>query len=79
MELVFIWLLVKGKNAQECSSFVYENYSVKKDVLPFLFVSFGLFVFCFQTEVVWKMKNDISLADTFDSFTAFLLRTFSHF
>lgn len=79
MELVFIWLLVKGKNAQECSSFVYENHSVKKDVLPFLFVSFGLFVFCFQTEVVWKMKNDINLADTFDSFTAFLLRTFSHF
>lgn len=79
MELVFIWLFVKGKNAQECSSFVCENNNVKKDVLPFLFVSFGLFVFCFQTEVVWKMKNDISLADTFDSFTAFLLRTFSHF
>ena len=52
MELVFIWLFVKGKNAQECSSFVCENNNVKKDVLPFLFVSFGLFVFCFQTEVV---------------------------
>ena len=51
---MFIWLLVKGKNAQECSSFVCENHvkNVKKDVLPFLFVSFGLFVFCFQTEVV---------------------------
>ena len=49
---MLIWLLVKGKNAQECSSFVCENHNIKNDVLPFLFVSFSLFVFCFQTEVV---------------------------
>ena len=45
---MFIWLLVKGKNAQECSSFVCENHNVKKDVLPFLFVSFGLFFLLFS-------------------------------
>ena len=54
MELVFIWLLVKGKNAQECSSFVCENHNVKKDFFLFYMSPLVCLSFVFKLRLCEK-------------------------